>query len=254
MPMQKDKKIVVVMPAYNAAKSPQRVVDEMEYMLKCGFKEIHIADDSFTQNIDRAKEICVEIRRRNLRFPWSLINGVRVNMVDREFFQLAKSAGLWQVGFGIESGDQEVLNRINKQITLAQTERAVNLAKQAGVETFGFFVLGLAGETEESIQKTLALDTAKFDICIPYPGTPLYSDLDRAGRIRTKDWSHYLCHQTSEPLFDHPTVKWDVIEKYYRKAFSSFYLRPSYILMRALRSIRRGDVFSDLVCFLRSSW
>jgi len=126
------------------SKNPSRVVDEMEYMLRCGFKEIHIADDSFTQDIARAKEVCSEILRRGLKFPWALINGVRVNMVDYEFLSLAKRSGCWQVGFGIETGDQGVLNRIGKKITLQETERAIHLAKKAGLDTFGFFIFALA--------------------------------------------------------------------------------------------------------------
>lgn len=121
-------------------KNPKRVVDEMEYMLSCGFREIHIADDSFTQDIKRAKEICKEIIRRGLKFPWSLINGIRVNFVDYEFFKLARKAGCWQVGLGIESGDQEVLNKINKKTSLAQVRKAVNLAGRVGIDTFGFFI------------------------------------------------------------------------------------------------------------------
>ncbi len=161
-------------------KNVSRVVDEIEYMLNCGFKEIHIIDDSFTQNIIRAKEVCKEIIKRKIKFSWSLINGVRVNLVDEEFFQLAKEAGCWQSGFGIESGDQRVLNRINKKITLSEVRRAVKIAEDAGIDTFGFFIFGLSGETISSMKKTikfaksLPLSTAKFGMCIPYPGTAYF--------------------------------------------------------------------------------
>jgi anaerobic magnesium-protoporphyrin IX monomethyl ester cyclase len=242
------------------AKDPARVVDEIEYMLKCGFNEIHIIDDSFTQDIARAKEICSEIIRRDLKFSWSLFSGVRADMVDLEFFTLAKRAGCWLSGFGVETGDQRILERINKKTTLAQTEMAVKLAKKAGIDTFGFFILGLAGETEESMKNTIAfakrlpLDIAKFDICIPYPGTPYYQELESEGRIRSKDWSKYICHQTEEPLFDHPNLAWAAIEKYYKKAFREFYLRPAYVARRFARSLRTGDLLHDLSYFLRSKW
>jgi len=241
-------------------KDPGRVVDEMEYMLKSGFKEIHIADDSFTQDIGRAKEVCAEIIKRKLKFPWSLFNGVRADMVDLEFFQLAKRAGCWQAGFGLETGDQNVLNRINKKITLSQTENAVKLAKLAGIDTFGFFVFALAGETQESMKRTmefakkLPLDTAKFDICIPYPGTPYYKELEKAGKIRSYDWSKYVCHQTGEPLFDHQNLSWPTIATYYKKAFREFYLRPAYIARRVMRSLKMGDIMYDIRYFLKSKW
>lgn len=243
---------------YYRVKEPKRVVDEIEYMLECGFKEIHITDDSFTQNIDRAKEVCREIIRRKLKFPWSLINGVRVNLVDVEFFRLAKEAGCWQTGFGIETGDQRVLNRIHKNITLAQVTNAAKLAEQAGIDTFGFFILGLAGETVKSMQKTvdfaksLPLTTAKFGICIPYPGTEYFRELEKLGKIRTYDWSKYKMHQTEDPLFDHPNLTWNQITYYREKAFREFYLRPDYAFRRLKRDIRMGDIFYDISYFVRS--
>ncbi|HBA61873.1 MAG TPA: hypothetical protein DCZ92_13885 [Elusimicrobia bacterium] len=241
-------------------KTTERVIEELKYALKCGFKEIHIIDDSFTQDIKRAKEVCVEIVRQGLKFPWSLFNGIRVDTVDQEFFHLAKKAGLWQVGFGIETGDQEVLNKINKRITLAQTENAVLLANNAGLDTFGFFILGLSGETRESMHKTiefakkLPLGTAKFDICIPYPGTPYYLDLKAQGRIKTEDWARYVCHQTEEQLFEHPNLRWDEIVTQYKRSFREFYLRPSYIARRFWRSLKKGDLLYDLYYFLKTKW
>ena len=241
-------------------KNPKRVVDEMEYMLRCGFKEIHIADDSFTQDIVRAKEVCREILRRGLKFPWALINGIRVNMVDSEFLSLARKAGCWLVGFGIETGDQEVLNRINKKITIEQIENAVRLTKKAGLDTFGFFIFALAGETEESMKRTIALakrlplDIAKVDICVPYPGTPYYQELEAEGRIKSYDWSKYICHQTESPLFDHPNLAWAKIEYYYKKLFREFYLRPSYFLRRFAKSLKRNDLFYDIQYFMKTKW
>ena len=241
-------------------KHPKRTVDEMEYMLACGFEEIHIVDDSFTQDINRAKEICIEIIKRNLKFPWSLINGIRVDMVDFEFFRLAKKAGCWQAGFGIETGDQGVLEKIGKRTTLLQSENAVKLAKKAGIDTFGFFVLALPGETEESMSNTiefakrLPLDMAKFDICIPYPGTLYYKELKSGGRILSEDWSQYNCHQIDKPLFNHPNLAWPIIGSYYKRAFREFYFRPSYILKRFARSMKMGDLAHDIYYFLKSKW
>ena len=239
-------------------KNVNRVVDEIEYMLNCGFKEIHIIDDSFTQNIVRAKKVCREIIRRKLKFSWSLINGVRVNLVDEEFFQLANKAGCWQSGFGIESGDQRVLNRINKKITLSEIKHAVKIAEDAGIDTFGFFIFGLSGETVDSMKKTinfaksLPLTTAKFGMCIPYPGTVFFNELKAEGRIRTYDWSKYKIHQIDDPLFDHPNLSWDQIAHYRAKAFREFYLRPSYVIRRLKRDIKMGDIFYDMGYFVKS--
>lgn len=242
------------------AKNPKRVVDEMEHMLKSGFKEIHIIDDSFTQDIGRAKEVCLEIIRRNLKFPWSLFNGIRVDRVDLDFFKLAKQAGCWQVAFGIESGDQNILDKINKKTTLSEIENAVNRAQETGINTFGFFILALLGESEESMRRTiefackLHLDIAKFDICIPYPGTAYYKELKSTGRIRTENWSDYICHNIEKPLFDHPNLAWPVIRKYYGKVFRSFYLRPKYITRRFFKSLKMGDQLYDMYYLLKARW
>ena len=241
-------------------KEPKRVVDEMEYLLKCGFKEIHLIDDSFTQDIVRAKEVCLEILRRRLKFPWSSLNGVRADKVDYDFFKLAKRSGCWQVGFGIETGDQDVLDRINKRLTLSQIENSVKLAKRAGIDTFGFFIFGLPGETVAAMNKTiefaksLPLDIAKFDICIPYPGTPYYKELMAENRIKSFDWSSYVCHQTKDALFIHSNLDWEVLEAYYKNAFKEFYLRPAYIYRRFMRSLMMGDLLYDAFYFLRSKW
>ena len=206
----------LVFGSTHRVKEPNRVVDEIEYALKCGFRELHLSDDSFTQEIERAKEVCREIMRRKLIFPWSLMNGIRADMVDEEFFSLAKKAGCWQIGFGIETGDQTILDRICKKIKLSDTENAVKMAGKHGINTFGFFILGLAGDNEESIKKTIAfakslpLDIAKFDICIPYPGTPYFKELEKGG-MRSHNWEKYNCHQTDEILFEHPVVSWPTL-------------------------------------------
>lgn len=250
----------LVFGSVHRVKEPKRVVDEIEYTLACGFREIHFSDDSFTQEIERAKEVCREILRRKLSFPWSLMNGIRADMVDAEFFALARRAGCWQVGFGIETGDQQVLDRIGKKASLADTERAVRLAERAGVNTFGFFIFGLDGETEESIRRTIAfakslpLDIAKFDICIPYPGTPYFAALEREGRIRSRQWERYNVHRIDEPLYDHPTVPWPTMRAYYKKAFREFYLRPAYIVRRSAKSLLKGDLLYDAYYFIQSGW
>ncbi len=242
------------------AKDPERVVDEMVFLLKSGFREIHITDDSFTQDIDRAKRICEGILRRGLSFPWSLINGIRVDFVDREFFRLAKRAGCWQVGYGIESGDQRILDIVGKKTTLGQIENAVALAREAGVATFGFFIFGLPGEDAESMERTISfakrlpLDIAKFDICIPYPGTPYYEELRSSGSILTDDWALYNCHQVEKPLFRHPNLSWEELVVYYKRAFREFYFRPRYIARRFARSLCRGDLLSDARALLMGRW
>lgn len=241
-------------------KSPKRLVDEMEYMLKTGFAEINILDDTFSTDINRAKEFCDEIVRRNLKFPWHPLNGMRVDCVDRELFNKMKKAGCYKVSFGIESGNEEIIKRIDKRIKLAQVRDAVRWAREAGFETFGYFMLGLPGDREDTMRDTirfakeLRLDIAKFNITIPLPGTRLFEEWDKAGFIKTKDWNKYNFYSPSHELYDHPNLSHKTLALYYKKAYRSFYFSPSYLMRRFVRSIKFGTFVRDIKLFLKTDW
>lgn len=219
-------------------KSPDRVVDEMEYMIKIGFKEIHIQDDGFSIDLDRAKKICDLILRRNLRFPWVLFNGIRADNIDFELLHKLKEAGCYRISLGIESGDQHVLNLCRKGITIGQIKRIVRLIKSVGLETFGFFMIGLPGESRRSLEKTidfakgLNLDLYKFALTIPYPGTLLYEEWDREGYIKSPNWSHYFFHNSAldKKIFDHPNLDWCTLHKYYKKAYRKIFFNLPYVI------------------------
>lgn len=241
-------------------KSPKRVVDEMQHMLDAGFREIHIADDGFTTDMKRAKAICDEILRRDVAIPWATLTGIRVDRVDRELLGKMKAAGCYRVYFGIESGSQRIIDRIQKGITLDQVRQAVTDAKAVGLEVFGFFMMALPGETERDLQMTidfareLRLDMAKVAITVPLPGTPLYDELEAAGRIKTQDWSRFNLYTPACEVYDHPDLDWDTVENYYKKFYREFYLRPSYVMRRFARGVRTGQLLSDARNFVRTKW
>ena len=233
------------------AKSVGRVVDEFELLLKNGFKEIHIWDDMFATDLQRAKDICDEIVRRKLKFTWQLECGVRVNSVDEEFFHKCVEAGCYKVAFGFESGNDYILKSINKGTTIQQARDSVKWAKQAGMEVSGFFMLGLPKDTIETMNQTinfacsLGLDYAKATILVPFPSTPVFDEFEKKGYIKTKDWSKYNFH-TASHVYNHPTLDWETLERYYDKFHKKFYFRPSYILHRLSRSIRKGELLDDI--------
>lgn len=223
-------------------KSPQRVIDEIKYLLKLGIREIRVIDDMFTTDIQRAKLICELILKHNLKFPWTLSAGIRVDCMDLEFLKLAKRAGLYQVALGFESGDQNSLNSINKGITLEQSTRAMKLVKSAGLESVGFFMLGLPEDTEVSLKKTLAFAIrlsptyAKATITIPFPGSKLFEDYDKKGLIKNRQWERYNLHSI-EDIYHHPNLDIRTLDKYYNKFYFSFYLRPGYLIRRFWQSL-----------------
>jgi radical SAM superfamily enzyme YgiQ (UPF0313 family) len=239
-------------------KSVNRVVEEMQYILSLGFREIHLVDDMFTADIKRVKAICQAIIDNRLKISWYPRGGIRVDHVDREMFHLMKAAGVWRVAYGIESGNQKILTGIGKGITLEQIRRAIKLAKNAGLSVDGYFMLGHPGETEETIRETIAfstsldLDYAKYAINIPLPGTPQFTDWERAGVIKTHDWTKYTFSTSPREIYDHPTVSWEVIEKYYRLAPRKFYFRPTYIAKRALDDLKTGSLFGNAKTLIKS--
>ncbi len=240
-------------------KSAKRVVDEMEYMLDVGFREIHIMDDGFTTDINRAKQICELILARGLKFPWNLHNGIRVSRVDREFLEKARDAGCYGITFGVESGDQTILNNIHKGITLDQVRQAFKWTKELGIETLAFFMLGLPGETEATMQKTIEFakeldpDHTKASILLPLPGTPLYSDFEREGYIKSKDWSLYNQHDPSG-VYDHPNLSWETINHYYGLFYRRFYLRPGTVWKQLKKDAFSTNLFHDFIYVLKTKW
>jgi len=241
-------------------KSPERVIEEMQYTLSLGFREIHIIDDLFTGELNRAKTICEMIIRRGIDLTWYPRGGLRVDRLDKELFALMKKSGCYRIPLGIESGNQQVLDKMNKMTTLDQARRAVHMAKDAGLEVEGYFMLGLPGETDKTIKDTLNfslsldLDYAKYAITVPLPGTPLFEEWDNAGYIKTHDWTKYNFAVSARELYNHPTVSWQLIEKYYRLAPRKFYWRPEFIARRFLKSIRTGTLWDDVKTAIKVKW
>lgn len=233
------------------AKSVERVVKEFELLIKSGFKEVHVWDDMFATDLVRAKKICDEIIKRNLKFSWQLECGVRVNSVDKDFFERCFKAGCYKVAFGFESGNQKILDSINKGTTLEQARNAVKWAKEAGMEASGFFMLGLPEDTIETMEETinfacsLDLDYAKATILVPLPSTQVFEEFDKKGLLITKDWSKYNFH-TASKVYNHPTLSWEVLESYYDKFHKRFYFRPSYMAKRLFLSIKKGELMDNI--------
>lgn len=228
-------------------KSPHLVVEEIKQILRLGIKEVRIIDDAFTFNMPRAKLICELIIREKLKFLWTLSAGLRVDSFDLEFLKLAKKAGLYQVALGFESGEQTSLDSINKGIAVEQSSKAMELVRKAGLESVGFFMLGLPADTEESMQKTIDLAVklsptyGKVAVTIPFPGTSLFTDYEKRGLIKSRNWELYNLHSLQD-IYCHPNLDIKTIRRYYNKFYNAFYLRPGYLLASLYRSIRNFSI------------
>jgi len=240
-------------------KSPKRVVDEMEYLLKLGFNEIHIIDDCFTADMKRAYEICEEILKRRLRFPWYPRGGIRVDRVNSELLAIMKKAGCYRIPLGIESGNQRVIDAIKKKITLQQAEDAVRFSKEAGLEVECYFMIGLPTEREDDILKSINFakkldpDYVKFAITLPFPGTEMYDEMLKHNRIKSFCWQEYN-FASPRNVYEHDNLTWQQIEYFYAKCHRDFYLRPAYIMKSIYRAVKNGQFIAHLEAFLKTDW
>ena len=176
-------------------RNPKLVVDEIEQILAYGFTRINIADDLFTANKQRVSALCEEILHRGVKFTWSAF--ARVNTVDRELLAIMKEAGCDAISFGIESGNSEMLKRIKKGITIEQAREATRICKEAGITTHASFMVGLPGETPETLAETarFAQDLGiyfGYHMLAPFPGTTVREEIGSYDlQILTDDWSLY---------------------------------------------------------------
>lgn len=218
-------------------RSPENVVEEIEFLKdRYGIKEFHIVDDNFNADKKRAIAICELLIKRKVNLPWACAQGMRVNNLDQEFLYLIREAGCYRTYLGIESGNQQILNNIQKDITLAMVEKAVVMVKKAKMVVGGLFMVGNYGETEETINDTinfakkLKLDYASFCIATPYPGTVLRQQVIQEGRLLTKKWSDL--NRFTGAAFEWKNLSKSQIDRLYRKAYRDFYLRPGYLFKR----------------------
>ena len=176
-------------------RSPKLVVDEVEEILSYGFTRINIADDLFTSNKDRVRTFCDEIKKRGIKFAWTAFS--RVNTADEEVLTMMKEAGCETVSFGIETGNTEMIKRIRKGITLEQSRKAVQACHKAGVTPHASFVIGLPGETWETINDTKEFAESLginygYHLLAPFPGTTIWEETDKFDiEILTDDFDLY---------------------------------------------------------------
>jgi anaerobic magnesium-protoporphyrin IX monomethyl ester cyclase len=196
---------------------PAKVVDEMEILSGYGFCQINIADDLFTANARHCLAVCDEILKRNLKVKWTSF--ARVDTVSLKVLQRMKDAGCLAVSFGIESGNAQILKIIRKGISLNQVIDAVNLCNQVGLMPHGSFILGLPGETPETLKETLAFGeklkkigvSYGFHLLAPFPGTKIRQDSTALGiTILSNDWSDYHANRA---IVETPTVNREMLDE-----------------------------------------
>jgi len=230
------------------ARSSQNVLDEIEQIVK-DFKiySIILYDDLFTLNKQRVIEICQGILDRGLRIEWKCEG--RVDRVDGEMLRWMKKAGCSLIAYGVESGNQEGLDYLQKRITLSQIRQAFNLTHKAGIRPMAYFILGIPVETFEQGLKTIEFarelkpEYAQFSILSPYKGTKLYDDAKDKGWYREVEANNPFDKDQKRPVLVSENWSDESLREILRQAHKRFYFRGGYILNRlqgvkSLREIR----------------
>ena len=166
-----------------------------------------------------------------------------------------KQAGLKRTAFGVETGDEQMIVKIDKHIDHDTIRQAFKNAKAAGIETIGFFIIGLPGDTRETMQKTIdfaiELDPmiANFSMMTPYPGTIVYEQVKRNGRFLVQDWEDYVFFD-QKARYEMGDLTAELMEEMYRKAYRQFYWRPKYVM----RAMSRKDFWLNFGRNARMAW
>ncbi len=227
--------------------SPERVVNEIKFLVgELGVKEIAFWDDNFLVGEDWIFKFCDLLDKEGLKIPWSVV--ARVDTITKKMLERSVKSGLWNIFFGIESGNQDLLDRIKKGTTLEQIRRAVNWCNELGIITRGSFMLALPGETPEKAEKTIkfacdiGVSYAQFLPTHPEWGTELYDDAIASGKVVP-----LYQGRTSVTYIPDGYKNAQEIRKMQKRAYRKFYFRPKYILkhLKRLRDIDKIKQYFD---------
>lgn len=219
--------------------SPERVVDELfNNFERYKVREVFFEDDTLTTNRERLRKICELILARKSRITWSCNS--RVDWADLELMKLMKEAGCRMLLLGPESGNQQILNNVNKGITVEQIRNFVALAKKAKINTHTCWVIGLPGETRETIEQTIKFvkeldtDTIQASSVMPQVGTELYAWAKEKGHLKVDSWADYAMEGEQTAVMEYPHLPQGEMNAAVNRLLRSYYFQP-HVMLRLLR-------------------
>jgi len=214
-------------------RSPENIVEEIRHLVDLGIRNIHMYADLFTISRDQVMGMCDLLIQEGIKIRWTCNS--RVDYVDREMLHRMAQAGCWLISWGIESANEQILKGVRKGYRLEQAPQALRWAKEAGIKNWGYFIIGLPGETEETIRQTiefaksLPLDLALFHIAAPYPGTPFFFQVVENNWFRPGTaWEEVDMDRST--VLDYPGLPAERLEYWQKRAFREWALRPGPIL------------------------
>ena len=213
-------------------RAADKLVEEMRLLRDLGVRHVHMYADLFTVQREQVLDLCRRLIEADLKLTWTCNS--RVDYVDEEMLRLMGRAGCMLISWGLESGNEAILKRARKGYRLEQAHTALRWAHNAGIKNWGYFIIGLPGETVATIQETIAfakalpLDIALFHVAAPHPGTPLFYDVVENGWFRPgTNWEEVDMDQVT--VLDYPDLKAEDLLYWQKRAFREWALRPGPI-------------------------
>ncbi|HET7010138.1 MAG TPA: radical SAM protein [Anaerolineales bacterium] len=210
-------------------RSPAKIVEELWALKRLGIHNIHMYADLFTVNRDQVVELCRRMIAEDLRIRWTCNS--RVDYVDEEMLNLMARAGNWLISWGVESGNEQILRHARKGAYPDKAMRGLTWARKAGIKNWGYFIIGLPGETEATIRQTidfakkLPLDIALFHVAAPYPGTPFFFEVVENEWFR-KGTRWEQVDMDKGTVLDYPGLPAERLLYWQKRAFREWAFRP----------------------------
>jgi anaerobic magnesium-protoporphyrin IX monomethyl ester cyclase len=213
-------------------RSPENAVDELENVVDdYRVSMIGFMDDTFTLYPSWVSKFCELITKRGVDVKWGCT--ARVDRMDKQLLKQMKEAGCRTLLLGVESGNQGILNNVQKGATIDQARKTFELARDVGMHTIASMTVGMPGETKVTADETMSFtrrvnpDYAIFSLATPYPGTKFFDLAEKMGLIKVKDWTHF---NLIMPVLETAEFSLDELQEMQIKAFKDFYMRPGYLL------------------------
>jgi len=235
-------------------RSVNNVISELRLLIdRYGLREINIDDGTFTTNRQRVIEFCQRLRHEKMELVWTC-NG-RVDNLDDEMLAEMKASGCKMIRLGVESGSQEVLDKIRKGLTLQQIENGVRLVKKHGIQALGGFMFGFPYDSRESVEQTiqfakrLSPDQVQFSIAMCYPGTSLYEYAKENNLLLAESFKEF--DMTCGPVVRTMDMERDELQHILARAYREFYFRPKFIF-QTLMNMKNVDEIKRAIRSLKS--
>ena len=214
-------------------RSPENIMEELWILKKLGMNNIHMYADLFTVNREQVMGLCKLMIEENINIKWTCNS--RVDYVDEEMLMMMGKAGCRLISWGIESGNEQILRHARKGAYPDKAERALIWAKKAGIMNWGYFIIGLPGETKETVRDTidfakkLPLDIGLFHVAAPYPGTPFFFEVVKNDWFRDGTrWEHVDMDKGT--VLDYQNLTAEELLYWQKRAFREWAFRPGPIL------------------------